>query len=244
MKIDISIIIATYNSAQTIRTALESVKNQTFDSWECIVVDGASKDNTIDIVKEFVDLDSRFNYISEPDNGIYDAFNKGWEMANGEWIYYLGSDDYLMPEGLNGLINSNHNADIIYGDMIYETGIKKKAKESISEKYLMGNMPCHQSMIMKKTIIQKFHGFNMNRYKICADFDLFQRALRDGVRVNHVPIYVACFNSMGASSGIKTYLKECYKIKKDNKGVLFAWNYIFRITFKRIIKKYIILRFK
>ena len=77
----VSIIVATYNSDKTLRQALDSVLNQSYQDWECIVVDGASKDSTIDIVKEYVSKDSRFRYISEPDNGIYDAFNKGWKMA-------------------------------------------------------------------------------------------------------------------------------------------------------------------
>ena len=79
----VSIIIATYNSGKTLRRALDSVLNQSYQDWECIVVDGASKDNTIGIVKEYVKKDSRFRYISEPDHGIYDAFNKGWKMAKG-----------------------------------------------------------------------------------------------------------------------------------------------------------------
>ena len=89
----VSIIIATYNSEKTLRRALDSVLNQTYQDWECIVVDGASKDNTIEIVKEYVSKDTRFRYVSEPDHGIYDAFNKGWKMAKGEWVMYLGSDD-------------------------------------------------------------------------------------------------------------------------------------------------------
>ncbi len=71
------------------KRALDSVLNQSYQDWECIVVDGASKDNTIGIVKEYVSKDARFRYISEPDHGIYDAFNKGWKMAKGQWVMYL-----------------------------------------------------------------------------------------------------------------------------------------------------------
>lgn len=83
MKFDVSIIIATYNSERTIKRALESVMNQTYQNWECLVIDGNSKDKTIEIVNNFVKFDSRFRYISESDNGIYDAFNKGWQKASG-----------------------------------------------------------------------------------------------------------------------------------------------------------------
>ena len=99
----ISIIIATFNSSRTLAKALESVLEQNFNDWECIIVDGKSTDNTLDIIKEFELKDSRFSHVSEKDNGIYDAFNKGWKMAKGEWIYYLGSDDYLTGDGLKKL---------------------------------------------------------------------------------------------------------------------------------------------
>lgn len=115
-----SIIIATFNAAKTLNKALDSVLNQTYQNWECIIVDGASKDDTINIVKEYVQKDTRFRYISEPDKGIYDAFNKGWEMAKGDWIYYLGSDDILLPNGLESLIKGTdtNSYDIIYGNVI------------------------------------------------------------------------------------------------------------------------------
>ena len=92
----LSIIVASYNSGKTIQKALESILMQTFQEWECIIVDGVSMDNTLEIIKQYVLKDNRFRYVSEPDNGIYDAFNKGWMMAKGEWIHYLGSDDYLL----------------------------------------------------------------------------------------------------------------------------------------------------
>ena len=79
----ITIVIATYNSEKTLAVAMESVLNQTFQDWECLVVDGASTDSTVSIVEEFIRVDKRFRLISEPDKGIYDAFNKGWRNAMG-----------------------------------------------------------------------------------------------------------------------------------------------------------------
>ena len=113
-----SIVIATYNSAKTLRMSLESVLNQSFQDWECVIVDGASKDGTVEIIKEYSNKDARFRYISEPDNGIYDAFNKGWKMAKGEWVYYLGSDDLLMQDDLSNLLQNTGHADVLYGDVI------------------------------------------------------------------------------------------------------------------------------
>lgn len=238
MNTKVSIIIATYNSAKTLHTALDSVKNQTFQDWECIIIDGASRDDTVKIVKEYEAEDARFRHISEPDKGIYDAFNKGWKIAIGEWIYYLGSDDQLMPEGLVGLMSHCADADIIYGDMNYQTGFKIKTKPSIGISELLGNMPCHQCMLMRKDLIQLHSGFDMSRYKICADFDLFQRALKGGAKVKYVKdVFVACFNSMGASSGIGLYLKECFSIKKKYRGLLFAYRYLILEGLKRSVKQ-------
>ena len=96
----VSIIIATFNSEKTIERALNSVLNQKIQDWECIIVDGASTDATVNIIRKFTEKDHRFRYLSEPDTGIYNAFNKGWKLANGTWIYYLGSDDELLQNGL------------------------------------------------------------------------------------------------------------------------------------------------
>ena len=136
----VSIIIATYNSEKTLRRALDSVLNQSYQDWECIVVDGASKDNTIGIVKEYVKKDSRFRYISEPDHGIYDAFNKGWKMAKGEWVMYLGSDDRLTQNGFTEVFEDDYpDYDIISGDVFIEK-IDGSVKPNISEGYA----GCHQ----------------------------------------------------------------------------------------------------
>lgn len=116
----VSIIIATFNSEKTLPKALNSVLNQSFESWECVIVDGVSKDGTIDIIKDYCAKDKRFRYISEADNGIYDAFNKGWKMAEGEWIYYLGSDDLLLGEALENFVMNVDESDVIYGNTIFE----------------------------------------------------------------------------------------------------------------------------
>lgn len=236
MKIDISIIIATFNSEKTLRYALESVINQSFQNWECIIIDGASKDDTIEIVKDFKNRDNRFRYISEPDKGIYDAFNKGWKIARGEWIYYLGSDDLITRDGLQCLFSAANSFDIIYGDMNYATGFGQKSKVSIPENKLIGNMPCHQSMIMKRSLIQKLNGFDMNRYRICADFDLFQRAIKDGATIKHITSIVACFNSQGVSSRISIYMKECYNIKREYSGLSSAFYYVISEYIRRSLK--------
>lgn len=127
----VSIIIATYNSEKTLKRALDSVLNQSYQDWECIVVDGASKDNTIGIVKEYVSKDARFRYISEPDHGIYDAFNKGWKMAKGQWVMYLGSDDEYTKDGIKVLMENSDGADVVYGAVYLSYLMENKSSNKV-----------------------------------------------------------------------------------------------------------------
>ena len=90
----LSIIIPTYNSASVLAKALDSIVKQNFTDWEVLVMDGVSTDNTIKVAQSY--NDSRIHIFSEPDKGIYDAMNKGIEKAQGEWLYFLGSDDWLL----------------------------------------------------------------------------------------------------------------------------------------------------
>ena len=114
----VSVIIATYNAGKYLRRALDSVYSQSYTNVECIVVDGCSKDNTLDIVREYVC--KNIVYISEQDLGIYDALNKGVLIAKGEWIYVLGADDELLPDGLRSFFlgENDFEYDIIYGNTI------------------------------------------------------------------------------------------------------------------------------
>lgn len=212
----VTIIIATYNSEKTLRKALQSVDDQTFQDWECLVVDGASKDGTIEIVKEYAEKDTRFRYISEPDNGIYDAFNKGWKNAKGEWIYYLGSDDWLDKDGLFNLLKErNTDYAILSGDVN-----KIRVDGSIgvwraSNSY----MSCHQGMVMQRDVIEKMGGFD-EKYHILADNDLWVRILNANYNIKLMPIIVANFNMKGASQRLNNfmiYVKERYKIDQKTK---------------------------
>lgn len=198
----VSIIIATFNASKTITNALESVINQSFQDWECIVVDGASKDNTIDIVKGYIDKDKRFRYISEPDNGIYDAFNKGWKIAKGEWIYYLGSDDYLKSNSFNDFpFDCENDVAIISGAV---ERISKIGKHRISIPH--GFEGSHQGQITRREVIKQMNGFDLS-YKIVGDFDLNTRIELSGYKVLNLHSIVAVFNGGGTSEQFKNLFK-------------------------------------
>lgn len=113
----ISIIIATYNASKTLKTCLDSIVPQLCTEAELIIVDGASKDNTNDIIKSFGDNVSV--HISEPDKGIYDAWNKGVALSHGEWVMFIGADDILLSNAVSTYLNTIKNtADIDSYDYI------------------------------------------------------------------------------------------------------------------------------
>ena len=218
--IKLSIIIATYNSEKTIERALKSVQNLIMKDWECFVIDGLSKDKTIDIVKNYSLGDPRFKYISEKDTGIYDALNKGVKLAKGEWIYILGSDDELTKDGIDKLLSESEENDVVYGD-VYLRNLNGSistffAKNHTSLRYVMNCS--HQAVIVRKSVIEKLAGFN-TIYKIRADFDLLQRAYLAGYRFKKVRAFVAYYMTTGYSSmaSMGTHI-ERLRICQNNKS--------------------------
>lgn len=211
---EISIIIATYNSASTIRVALDSVREQKYQNWECIVVDGKSKDNTILIVEEFESIDSRFHHISEKDNGIYDAFNKGWKLSKGEWIYFLGSDDKLTDTGFSDLMSvSLDGYGAVSGD-VWIIKLDGSLKKNISNGY----SGCHQGKLVRRFVIESMNGFN-EQYAIMADRDLMYRMENSGVKILNIRSYIAYFSMNGTSQQLKGEIqrfRERIKIHKAN----------------------------
>ncbi len=213
----VTIVIATYNAAGTLRAALDSVVSQKFDDWECVVVDGASTDGTLEIVAEYAARDPRIRCISEPDRGIYDAFNKGWRAARGRWIHYLGADDRLLPEGIASLLAQAGDADVVYGGV--------ELRFDVGTDHPQGNKPphtiprfmpaCHQAFLMKRKAIDAVDGFNLD-YPVVADFDLVQRIYKTGLyKFSALDVLVCSFKVGGASSKIKIY-REIYRVVKTN----------------------------
>ena len=219
-KIKISILIATFNSEKTIRLALDSVAKLDIEEWECIIIDGASKDSTIDIVKQYASQDGRFRFISESDKGIYDALNKGCNLAKGEWIYVLGSDDTVTTNGLKDLLDGSDGFDVVYGNVYIKdpTGCVRtfKAKKTKAITYVM--ICSHQAVIVRREVMNRLRGFNL-AYKIRADFDIIQRAYLAGFKFKYVDTFVAYFMGTGLSStaSINTHI-ERYHVCKNNKS--------------------------
>lgn len=239
----ISIIVATYNSEKTLRIALDSVMNQSFQDWECIVVDGVSKDKTIKIVEEYETRDVRFRHISEPDKGIYDAFNKGWKLAKGEWIYYLGSDDQVTRNGLSDLIAvATPEASVVYGDMyaLFEDGSERYIKAypaNVIRKHMIAS---HQGLITRRTLIEAEKGFNI-KYRVKADLDLTQRIyLRYGNFMHTDKVITKCLQT-GLSNQFKfEHDLERLEILRSNKSVKYPLIEFWMVEWKSLVKHFLI----
>lgn len=238
----ISIIIATYNAEKYIRRALNSVYSQDYKNIECIVVDGKSSDRTIDIVEEYRKKGVR--YISEKDLGIFDALNKGIKLATGEWIYILGADDELLPNGLSNFfsVKNYHNYDIIYGNTIdrYDDGHMRypQSKDYKLVKYQM--FCCHQGMLMKKSMIEELGGFDI-AFPLEADFDLTLKAYLKKYKFKQIYLPIAYFSLQGAT-GTRTdfFDKEHYNILKKNQSTICPKTVVLYWAIKKFIKKNIL----
>lgn len=236
----LSIVIATYNAESCINNAINSVLSQSYKEWECIIVDGKSVDNTISIVTDFVEKDSRIKYISEPDTGIYDAFNKGWKIAQGEWIYYLGADDVLLQNGFEHIFQQSQiqMLDICYANVVYRTPLGLNyVKSEKNPDNIRKRLNCsHQGFMMRRDIIGKEGGFDNLNYRISADYDLILRSYLNGARMHYIDIDLSIFDVSGVSSSINMAM-ECFRIRKRNKSINIFNNYI--LLFKEIILFYL-----
>lgn len=180
----VSIITATYNSEDTINDTLQSLNNQTYSNIEYIIIDGASTDNTLDVIKQG---NSRVaSLVSEPDNGIYDALNKGIKIATGDIIGFLHSDDlFAYPNAVEDIVETfnNYDTDAVYADLEY---VKKENVDNIVRLWVSGNynrnrlrhgwMPAHPTFYMKRSCYEEFGSFDLS-FHIASDYDSILRYL-------------------------------------------------------------------
>ena len=185
----VSIITITYNAENTIFNSLNSVFSQSYKNIEHIIVDGDSKDNTVKICKEFNHISK---LISEPDKGVYDAFNKGIKLATGDVIGFLNADDTFYNENsIQDIADAfyNNETDIVYGNLDYVNEEGKVIRNWISRPYEKGLvkkawMPAHPTFYCKKDIYDRLGGYN-DSFKIGGDFELCVKLLE----VHKVPSF-------------------------------------------------------
>lgn len=203
---DISIITATYNLLATGRKekmlrCLESIHNQEKIRLEHIIIDGASTDGSLDFLKPFEEK-GWIKIYSEPDSGIYDAFNKGVQKASGEYVCFINSDDYLFRnDGLFAAISllRKTQADFSYSPVLYEKGGKIISSDEVTLDFrdIFYHMTCnHQGMVFKQSLFEQV-GYHDQTYTICADYDFILRAILRGAKFVKLPQHYAVFSMDG-----------------------------------------------
>ena len=220
----ITIITATYNSAATVKDTFESVLAQTYKNIEYIVVDGLSKDNTVDIIKEYEQLfGGKMRWVSEKDKGLYDAMNKGIAMATGDVVGILNSDDFYTSNDALAVIAEtmqDNSIDAVYGDIhfVNDDNLNKCVRyysSAIFKRSLMriGLMPAHPSFYCKREVYTKYGAFD-TRYKIGADFESLLRYIYvNRIKTQYIKKDFVTMRTGGASTN---GFRSRWQIMKDH----------------------------
>jgi glycosyltransferase involved in cell wall biosynthesis len=192
-----SIVTASYNQGRFIRDCIESVKSQAGVEWEHIVQDSCSTDETHAVLREHPHL----KVTIEKDAGMSDGINRGFRQATGDWVMWLNTDDYLLPDALTKVaefIRKNPKADIVYGDSVFvkenKEIIRRKREHEFSANVLLfyGCYIQSTTTFLRRSIISGGHMLDLN-YRICMDYEYYMRLHRLGYRYNYLAEEIAAF---------------------------------------------------
>lgn len=245
----ISLITVTYNSGSTLSTTIQSILSQTYPQIEYIIVDGASKDNTVSIIKEYEpQFKGRLRWISEPDKGLYDAMNKGIRMATGDIVGILNSDDFFTSKNIiQKVVDAfRHDTELkaVYGDVHFVSpdNLDKCVRYYSSKVFnrnlmKLGFMPAHPSFYIRKECFEKYGDYKTD-YKIAADFEFLLRVIyKNNIKTQYLPIDMVTMRTGGAStSGIESHkriMKEHLRAFRENEVhtnvCLLSLRYVYKI---------------
>lgn len=206
----LSIVTATYNSSKTVEDTIKSVLSQTYKDYEYIIIDGLSKDNTLDIVHKYEPLfEGRMKVFSEKDRGIYDAMNKGFQNATGDVLMLINSDDlFARPDALELVVNEfkkHPDADGVYADLYYVSqnnidNIVRVWKTGDQKPMRRGWLPAHPTFYVKRECYERYGYFNLT-YPLAADFELMLRFVeKHHIKLYYLPEYLVKMRLGGATS--------------------------------------------
>ena len=252
----ISVITVTYNSAATVRDTIESVLRQEYQDYEYLVIDGGSKDNTVDIIKEYEPkFGGRMRWISEKDKGMYDGINKGMRMAIGDVVGIINSDDFYHRTDIFSIISKsfeeNPGVQAIYGDVrfVKPDNLEKTVRYYSSKhwrpwRFRFGFMPAHPTFFTYKENFEKY-GYYQYDYHIAADYELLIRHLyTNKVPAKYIPVDFMKMRTGGRSTnGWKANVllnKEIVRACKEN-GI---WTCMPLLFLKYFIKVFELLNTK
>ena len=228
----ISIIIVTYNAADTLQKCLDSIYSQAYPDIEIVVIDGDSADATKSILQKNSQHIAYFK--SEPDNGIYDAMNKALKHITGQWLYFLGADDELLPDFSKFADKVTDSTAIYYANVLHN-GVKRSGQ--VSAYYMAKVGIYHQAIIYPKAVFERYH--YDTKYKIAADYALNMHCFKDKTfHFVYHDIIIARYNHIGISATVADELFERDKAKLilDNFGFKIWLRFAFRLI-KGLLRK-------
>ena len=198
--IKLSIITINRNNAQGLEKTLQSILFQTFTDFEVIVIDGNSTDNSLDIITNYAN--NITYWVSEPDNGIYDAMNKGIFKANGEYILFLNSGDFLLSKlTLFNVFYANYTQDFIFGVVDKEFGFRIRPPKTLTVYALIFDLISHQASFIRKSLFDELGAYDTN-IKIVSDwYFLFLAISKYNKSYIVINEHIAFSDSQGVSGG-------------------------------------------
>ncbi len=228
----LSIIMPVYNAEKYIAGALENISAQTFTEYELLVLDALSTDHTKSIVEKKQKENGRIRLISEKDNGIYDAMNKGVALATGDWLYFMGCDDGFIEETVLEQIVPSLSAshDLVYGDVLWVPD-EVLEKGSCSAVDLINRNINHQRIFYRKELFQQYGNYNL-QYKIASDHELNIRFFcNTAIRKVYLPVTIARYHSGGFSANKQD------EVFWDNWKSIFRNNFSSQLSEKEMYNK-------
>ena len=227
-----SVITVTLNSEKTILRTIKSINNQIFKKFEYIIIDGSSIDSTLHIIKK--NLNHKKILVSEKDNGIYSAMNKGILIARGKYVVFLNSDDWLNNNTLHNVFNfikNNNYPDIIYGNARFYNNKKFIFESKANLSNIKFNMSLlHSSVYIKKDIIKKF--LFSEKYLISSDYDQILQLYKK-YKFYYYNKSLSNISLGGASSNILISSKEFFIIQIKYNGIIYGiLNFLIRYHYR------------
>lgn len=220
----LSVITVCYNDAKNLLITLENVRQQTYPHIECIVVDGGSTDETMQVI--MASSERIQHWVSQPDNGLYDAMNRGMKMASGDYLIYLNAGDRFYNEQVVAhAMSQSSGHDVLYGDAIvvnqdgsYKSLRHKKVPSKLDwMSFTQGMVVSHQALIISTSIVEPYD----LKYKITADIDWAIRCLQKSKSTYHLGVTICKFQTGGISSQRRaSALPERWKILNHHFGLI------------------------
>jgi glycosyltransferase involved in cell wall biosynthesis len=232
----VTVITVTFNSSKTLENTIKSVISQKYDNYEYIIIDGGSSDGTLEIVDKYSSFIAY--WLSAPDNGIYDAMNKGISFAYGEWIALLNSDDvYMNDDVLSKLATQNDKVSVIATDVVMMTDEGEKVFSVNTKRPLYRNIPyMHTGLFIRHSVYRQL-GVYDTKYSIASDIEYIFRMLSSGIQINCLDYPLVKMRDDGASAKYFKHGRKEYRLiymAYGGNAIMAAYGYWYTLAEKKL----------